>query len=542
MGDAKAQKIALQTISSLYRSGHFIPADRLAAIEGQIIYLLLSVGQDLKVIRWGLNALAQCGRWTTCKYSIESAIRLYAGNPEIEAAGAAALCKMLSGHTRDIEALNAIDPIIWKLAALQTCTPSRIDLSGIKININTDNVDVLKLALITIGVNRDIENLFDPKHSNGTFVRELCDHDDKIVQQYCVWAVTENSRLDLSHLGFSFDRIENLTPNVQSKMYQLAAEKLPDYQHRLNIIEQGSCAEHLEAREGLAKGVRKHYFDGLETAILPWFEQETDVRIRSSLAEHFAAFSDDCGPYFDKAEELFDDEIGLRERILIGAEGKRLYGHIKGKDSPDLFSLLGDKHDLSEIIKNASRFKKMPQLNVCMLLASPKNETPLRLDEEIRDALEKLKLVNSPQVQLNIMHHMAVRLSDFTDHLLNTKPRIVHFSGHGGGGTILFEDAQGEGLPLTANALADIIDAVEGVECVILNACNSSDLASAVRPHVQVVIGCDDSIADDAAITFTKSFYRSLAHGRDYRQSFKIAVADVKAQNGPDEGDKYILI
>ncbi|MFG1334110.1 hypothetical protein V5F41_23010, partial [Xanthobacter autotrophicus] len=212
----------------------------------------------------------------------DNPLKLYAGNPEIEAAGAAALCKMLSGHTRDINILNQIDPAIWKLAALQTCDPKRIDLGDLKIDIDSGNKEILKLALITIGVNKDIENLFDPKHSNGTFVKELCTHDDVIVQQYCVWSITENARLGLEHLGLSFDRIEILASNVQSKMYQLAVQKLPDDRHRLSIIEQGSCAETSEAREGLAKGIRKHYFDGLETAVLPWFEQETDSRIRGS--------------------------------------------------------------------------------------------------------------------------------------------------------------------------------------------------------------------------------------------------------------------
>ncbi|MFG1329616.1 CHAT domain-containing protein, partial [Xanthobacter autotrophicus] len=258
--------------------------------------------------------------------------------------------------------------------------------------------------------------------------------------------------------------------------------------------------------------------------------------------EHIAAFSEDCGPYFDRSEELFDEEPRLRSRILIGAEGRRLYSHLKSKEEPDLFSLIGDEYDLSEILKAAARTKQMSKFTVCMLLVSPKNETPLRLDEEARDVLEKLKNVESPTVEISIRQQMAVRLSDFTDHLLNSRPQIVHFSGHGGGGTILFENAIGEGTPLTADGLAGIIDAVEGIQCVILNACNSADLSAAVKSHVKVVIGCDDTIADEAAITFTRSFYRSLAHGKNFQQSFKIAVADVKAQHGQQEGEKYTLI
>jgi hypothetical protein len=541
-GDAKARKIALQNLSALYRHGGVIGADRIAAVESQIVSLLLVISQDKKVVRWGLNALAQCGRWTTCQRYIESTITMYSGDPEIEAAGAAALCKLLPSHTDDIEGLGNIDPRLWKLAALQTCDPGRIDLRDIKINVENDDREILKLALITIGVNKDIENLFDPRHSNGTFVRELCAHDDPIVQQYSVWAVTENVRLDFEHLGLSFDDIDGLRPNVQSKMYQLGAQRLPDLRRRLDLIVQGSYAQSFEAREGLAKGVRAAFFDGLEAAVLPWFEQETDRGIRGNLAEHIAAYASECGPYMDVVQQSFEEEESLRGRILLGAEGTPLYGQLKSRQEPDLFSRIGEGGDLTRMLRAAREAKSIPKKTVCMLLASPRDEKPLRLDEEVRDALQKLKLVEAPSVEIELRSEWAVKLSDVTDHLLNAKPQIVQFSGHGGAGAIFLENQIGEAVPLSAGALAGIIDAVGNIECVVLNACNSADLSTATKQHVKVVIGCDDTIDDDAAITFTRSFYRSLAHGRDYKQSFKLAIADVNAQCGAVEAQKYKIL
>jgi CHAT domain len=412
-------------------------------------------------------------------------------------------------------------------------------LRDLKINVERDDKEILKLALITIGVNKDIEYLFHPRHSNGTFVHELCTHDDPIVQQYSVWAVTENARLDLQHLGLSFDHIEGLGPNVQSKMYQLAAQRLPDLRHRLDLIVEGSYANSLEAREGLAKGVRHSYFDGLETAVLPWFQHETAPVIRGHLAEHIAAYAADCGPYKDVAQQSFEEDQTLRARILLGAEGTSLYGELKSHEEPDLFSRIGEKGNLSSLLKAARRLKSMPKKSVCMLMASPRGEAQLRLDEEVRDTVQKLKLVEEPAVEIELRVEWAVKLSEFTDHLLNSKPQIVHFSGHGGGGAIFFEDPLGMAAPLSADGLAGLIGAVGNVECVVLNACHSSDLGAATKPHVKVVIGCDNSIDDAAAVTFTRSFYRALAHGRDYESSFKIAVADVGAQNGPLEAEKY---
>ncbi len=302
---------------------------------------------------------------------------------------------------------------------------------------------------------------------------------------------------------------------------------------------QGSYAHSLEAREGLAKGIRHSYFDGLESAVVPWFQQETAPVIRGNLAEHIAAYSAECGPYMDLAQQSFEGDYNLRSRILLGAEGTALYGQLKSQQDPDLFSLIGEEGNLTNLLKAARKAKSMPKKSVCMLLASPRGETSLRLDEEVRDTLQKLKLVEAPSIEIEMRTEWAVKLSEITDHLLNSKPQIVHFSGHGGGGAVFVEDALGAATPLSADGLASLVEAVGNIECVVLNACHSADLSAATKAHVKVVIGCDESINDAAAITFTKSFYRALAHGRDYESSFRIATADVRAQNGAVEAQKY---
>ena len=83
---------------------------------------------------------------------------------------------MYRGLVSEIEALRDIDPVVWKLAALQNTDPRKINLSGIRIDVYNADERVLRLALITVGLNRDIENLFHPKHSNSEFVRHLGQH------------------------------------------------------------------------------------------------------------------------------------------------------------------------------------------------------------------------------------------------------------------------------------------------------------------------------------------------------------------------------
>src|SRR5688572_17143153 len=93
-GDAKRKKSALQELCALYRGGRFLPIEVLDGFEALIDGLVLQGDQDLKVVRWCLNALAQFGRLANSRIYVETALREHAGDPEIEAAGVAAMCHM----------------------------------------------------------------------------------------------------------------------------------------------------------------------------------------------------------------------------------------------------------------------------------------------------------------------------------------------------------------------------------------------------------------------------------------------------------------
>jgi hypothetical protein len=200
-GNARRIKIARQDVCSLYRRGFILSSDQVNDIEAIVNGIVLRDNQDLKVVRWCLNALAQFGRLGSCRAYVETALLKYQHDPEIQAAGVAALCKMYRGSVSDIEMLSKIDPVIWKLAALQNTDPAKLDIGNLKIDIESASAAILRLALITVGLNKDIEYLFHPRHTNAAFVKHLGQHDDTIVQQYSVWSVIENRRLKFQDLG-----------------------------------------------------------------------------------------------------------------------------------------------------------------------------------------------------------------------------------------------------------------------------------------------------------------------------------------------------
>lgn len=92
-------------------------------------------------------------------------------------------------------------------------------------------------------------------------------------------------------------------------------------------------------------------------------------------------------------------------------------------------------------------------------------------------------------------------------------------------------------------AFADLISLhADSVKCVILSACYSENVAKAVRAHVPWVIGCDELIADDAAIAFSRAFYRALANGEDYEKAFRHGRNEIALLGMNNEADKYKLL
>jgi hypothetical protein len=543
-GDFQRRKVALQEIARLYRAGFAFPPEQRNAFEIAVNGLVLQQKQDLKVVRWCLNVLARLGVRGNSDHYVRLALMQYEDNPEIVAAGVAALTYMYNGRVGDIPGFESYDPEVRTLAALQNTDPKHLDLSGFKIDIDRALPGTLRLALIIVGINRDIEHLFHPKYNNSEFVRKLGQHDDKIVVQYSVWSAIENKRLGVTDIGVDIRAIEKYPPNVQSKILQLVAEKEKNNRDRHRIIADGAMLNSSEARSGLARGLQSQFYDGLEEITLGWYDQETDRGVQLSLAEHFARFSGDCSPYEDRVFSIIEMNPSFEQRLLLGSEGQPLYQRIKAQSArsgmDDLFS---DETDIVASRLMTKNIIERKNLKVVVLSASPLDQDRLRLEEEARDLKEKLRMVTSPTVELTVVNEWAVRTDQIQDILLNEKPRVLHFSGHGDRGSLVFEDRSGFAKEVSAEDFAELIELNRSfVECVVLNACYSEDVATLVKPHVKCVIGCDASIGDDAAIAFSRAFYRSLAHGSDYEAAFKLAVNDVKLNGHRPEAGKYKLL
>jgi hypothetical protein len=134
----------------------------------------------------------------------------------------------------------------------------------------------------------------------------------------------------------------------------------------------------------------------------------------------------------------------------------------------------------------------------CLFLgANPSADTRCALDREIRAITASLRAAPEGRA-LQLAGEWAVRATDLQACLLEHRPEVVHFSGHGSEvGQLLVEDEQGAPVPLDPGALANLFGILRrGLRCVVLTACFSSPQARAIARHVDCVIGMDGTPHD----------------------------------------------
>lgn len=171
---------------------------------------------------------------------------------------------------------------------------------------------------------------------------------------------------------------------------------------------------------------------------------------------------------------------------------------------------------------------------ILILSANPTNTSKLRLDveeREIRAGLERSK----NRDQFEIFSTLAVRPKELRRSLLDYKPQIVHFSGHGAGSQgLALENDSGEMQLVRTETLAGLFELFDSIECVLLNACYSEAQAVAIYQHVDYVIGMNRAIGDRAAIEFAVGFYDALGADRSYEDAYKLGCLSIDLEGIPE--------
>lgn len=170
---------------------------------------------------------------------------------------------------------------------------------------------------------------------------------------------------------------------------------------------------------------------------------------------------------------------------------------------------------------------------ILMLCANPSGSAALQLGPEARDLEDEVRR-SKHRDRLCIRVRNAVRHEDVLREILEVKPQILHFSGHGDTrGFLYLEDALGGASLVSADAMTSLAALVEGtLQCAVLNACFSVVQARAMARHVPYVIGMSRQIRDDHARQFTLGFYMALGAGESVERAFRYGCQLIQMKSG----------
>src|SRR5579862_7350129 len=180
-------------------------------------------------------------------------------------------------------------------------------------------------------------------------------------------------------------------------------------------------------------------------------------------------------------------------------------------------------------------------MKVLVVFANPRGTSSLRLGEEDRTIQECVRRSKNRDNLSLIIHHAAT-VDDIRRALLDNDYEIVHFSGHGTGTGLAFEDNSGKLYIPPQKALSDLLaDFSPPIKCLLLNACYSVSQGQSTSLGVPYTIAMEGPIADDAAIIFVGGFYDSIGAGKDVEFSFRQGIHALKLAGHSDSAVPHLL-
>jgi len=177
---------------------------------------------------------------------------------------------------------------------------------------------------------------------------------------------------------------------------------------------------------------------------------------------------------------------------------------------------------------SAARKKK----TILFLAANPKDSTPLDLTREMKEIEEGLQ--RSQKREKFVLEKVwAVTPGDVQRAMLDYKPHIVHFSGHGTGAEgLVLEDGTGQAQFVRSAALAGLFELfADKVEC----ACYSDVQAAAIAHHIPYVMGMNQAVGDRAARAFAVGFYDALGAGESFEFAYKLGRNRIALEGIPED-------
>lgn len=182
-------------------------------------------------------------------------------------------------------------------------------------------------------------------------------------------------------------------------------------------------------------------------------------------------------------------------------------------------------------------------MKILFLAANPDTTTPLHAGREVRRIRERLASA-AYGGSIEIVERWAVRPGDLQPALLDVRPRIVHFSGHGNDEReLMLEGDSGCPQPVGQRVLGELFRLRgDGVRLVVLSACHSLLQAETIAEHVDCAIGMRHRIGSEAAAELSAALYHAIASGDSIGRAFDSARLHLEAIGIPEHRTPQLVV
>lgn len=340
---ANRSKLILQRLCKEIEAGRRFEQSDNNKIELTVNGLLTTCGDYYKVKRWCLNLLSLIGTYNSLP-NIRNVITDKNNPEDVKYSALAALLRLVGPNSDKVFIKKHFPEESILLSSLMVHHNKKINY-GKQVDINNASLDVLKQSLVLVGKNLAPNNLFHPHHSNSEFIRELSKHDDEIVSQYAIWAVSNNKNLKISDIGTNINDCEKFPPNVRGYIYRAIGRNESDIVKYRDLFENATYDLDNNVRCSAATGIIKTYYDGIESITLDWLNRENScVDTRMAIIDHMIINSNDRPFYSSRIIQEFQENSTTKQkdRMLANATGLRIYAKMKR------INLQSENYDLFE--------------------------------------------------------------------------------------------------------------------------------------------------------------------------------------------------
>ena len=174
----------------------------------------------------------------------------------------------------------------------------------------------------------------------------------------------------------------------------------------------------------------------------------------------------------------------------------------------------------------------MEEVRILFVSANPNSTQKLDLADELRQFQASLR---GHKVKLTLLP--AAQPEDLQIAIKSRSFDVVHFSGHAKKKGILMRGPGGIEELVPVKDLQAMFSGT-GVKLVVLNACNTSDIAEAIKGDVDTVIGTEKVVDERAAKLLSKVFYAGLSRGETIGTAYKEARDSIASRK--EELDVYM--